>query len=364
MIHQMEPWIGAEERDAVSDYLASGGWLTEFGKTSEFETMLGEYVGSKQVCVLSNGTVSLFTAVMALGIGPGDEVIVPDFTMIATSNAVVLAGAKPMFVDISLSNLCLDLNLVEEAITPRTKAIILVSFNGRSPDMYGAIELAKRRGIHLIEDAAQSLGSRYKGKHLGTFGHVGSFSFSAPKIITTGQGGALVTDDPQLADRIRKIKDFGRQKSGVDHHETMGFNFKFTDLQAVIGIAQMKKLDWRVARKKEMFALYQNELEGMKEVTFIQTNLEDTCPWFMDILVPDPSALRNHLSKQGIGARPMYPAIHSQPAYRVPGSWPNSEFAASHGLWLPSSSFLSDEDITSICKNIREFFSKDRTDPI
>ena len=139
----------------------------------------------------------------------------------------------------------------------------------------GAIELAKRRGIHLIEDAAQSLGSRYKGKHLGTFGQVGSLSFSAPKIITTGQGGALVTDDPQLADRIRKIKDFGRQKSGVDHHETMGFNFKFTDLQAVIGIAQMKKLDWRVARKKEMFALYQNELEGMKEVVGLSARLHE-----------------------------------------------------------------------------------------
>ena len=356
MINQMEPWIGEEERKAVSEYLTSGGWLTEYKKTREFEEMIADYVGSKYCIVLSNGTVTLFTALMALGIGPGDEVIVPDFTMIASANAVVLAGAGPIFVDISLSNLCLDLDLAEEAITSRTKAIILVSLNGRSPDMYRAMELAEQHGLYLIEDAAQSLGSRYKGKLLGTFGHVGSFSFSAPKIITTGQGGALVTDDAELADRIRKIKDFGRRKSGVDYHETMGYNFKFTDLQAVIGIEQMKKLDWRVARKKEMFALYQSELKGVKEVTFAETDLEDTSPWFIDILVPDPSALRNCLDERGIGSRPFYPAIHSQPAYGLSGHYPNSEYVASHGLWLPSSSFLDDETIKQICGAIRAFY--------
>lgn len=157
--------------------------------------------------------------------------IVPDYTMIATANAVVLAGAVPVFVDVAPTNLCLDLDLVEAAITPRTKAIMFVSLNGRAPDMQRAVAIAEKHGIYLVEDAAQSLGSHWGEKHLGTWGCIGSFSFSAPKIITTGQGGALVTDSDVLAERIRRVRDFGRAQSGVDFHETIGYNFKFTDLQ-------------------------------------------------------------------------------------------------------------------------------------
>src|SRR5206468_5740226 len=184
------------------------------------------------------------------------------------------------------------------------------------------------------------------GKHLGTFGAIGSFSFSAPKIITTGQGGALLTDDPELFDRIQKLKDFGRREAGVDFHEVIGYNFKFTDLQAVIGLEQMKKLPWRVARKKEILSLYQRGLAGVAEVKFIPTDLAETAPWFIDILAPDPGALAKHLRAAEIGSRRFYPAIHSQPAYQCPGDFPNSEHAARHGIWLPSSSFLSDEDVS------------------
>lgn len=352
----MEPWFGEEEKRALIEYMDSGGWLTEYKKTREFEEMIGDYVGSKYCIVLSNGTVTLFTALVALGIEPGDEVIVPDFTMIASANAVVLAGAKPVFVDISPSNLCLDLDLVGQAITPRTKAFILVSLNGRSPDMHRVADLAEQYGLYLVEDAAQSLGSSYKSKHLGTFGHIGSFSFSAPKVITTGQGGALVTDDAKLADSIRKIKDFGRRQSGVDFHETMGYNFKFTDLQAVVGIEQMKKLDWRVQRKKDMFALYRHALADVPQVEFVETNLEDISPWFIDILIPDPQSLGGFLRERGIGTRPFYPPIHSQPPYGVEGTFSVSDYVSAHGLWLPSSSCLSDEDITRICREIRAFF--------
>ncbi len=352
----MEPWIGIEEKQAVVDYLDSGGWLTEFQRTRVFEKAISDYVGSKYVSVVTNGTVSLFVALKALDIGAGDEVIVPDYTMIATANAVILAGAKPVFVDISLSNLCLDIELTERAITPKTKAIMLVSLNGRSPDMAVVRDLARRNGLYIVEDAAQSLGSFYQGKHLGTFGEIGSFSFSAPKVITTGQGGALVTDDAQLSERLQKIKDFGRREAGVDFHESIGYNFKFTDLQAVIGIEQMKKLSWRVERKKMLYQLYENELASVKEVQFIPTNLKDTSPWFMDILVPDPDSLMKHLRERGIGSRRFYPAIHSQPAYSLPGHFPQSEYAAQHGLWLPSSSFLSDDDIRWVCSCIREYY--------
>lgn len=357
-INQVEPWIGEEEKRAVMEYLDGGGWLTEFKKTREFEQMIADFVGAKYASVVCNGTVSLTIALMALGIKGDDEVIVPDFTQIASANAVVLAGAKPVLVDIDATTLCLDLNLAEKAITPRTKAIIFVSLNGRCPNMNEVVALVHKHGLYLIEDAAESLGSTYQGKHLGTFGIIGSFSFSPSKIITTGQGGALVTNDEGLYRDISSIKDFGRFRSGVDSYRIMGFNFKYTDLQAVIGIEQMKKLEWRVKRKKEIFALYEQELKEIPEIKFIDTNLEDTSPWFVDILVPDPLALKNYLEERGIGTRPFFPPIHSQPPYRLNGEYPNSEYVSAHGLWLPSSSFLSNEDIKRICNEIKAFYQR------
>ena len=360
-INQMEPWIGEEEKLAVIEYLDSGGWLTEFKHTREFERMIADYVGSKYVSVVNNGTISLFIALMALGIKNGEEVIVPDYTMIASANAAILAGAKPVLVDIDRTNLCLDLDLVEKAITPKTKVIMLVTINGRYPEMEKFVKFAHDRNLFLIEDAAQSLGSRYKGKHLGTFGDVGSFSFSAPKVITTGQGGALVTDSEEIYAKILKIKDFGRAQGGVDYHETMGYNFKFTDLQAVIGIEQMKKLDWRVKRKKGMYKLYKDLLEDVEGIEFINTNLEDASPWFIDILIEsgkkERDKLASFLDEREIGTRPFYPAIHTQPPYSwVKGDFKNSEYVSTRGLWLPSASFLSDEDIRKVCAEIRNFF--------
>jgi perosamine synthetase len=361
LINQIEPWIGEEEKRAVMEYLDSGGWLTEFKKTREFERAIANYVGSRYCSVVSNGTISLVIALMALGIGRGDEVIVPDFTMIASANAVVLIGAKPVLVDIDPRNLCLDLELAEEAISPKTKAIMYVSINGRCHDMKEVVDLAKKHNLFLIEDAAQSLGSKYKGKHLGTFGNIGSFSFSYPKIITTGQGGALVTNDEELFEKISMIKDFGRPKSGIDYHEIFGFNAKFTDIQAVIGIEQMKKLDWRVKRKKEMYKLYMDLLEDIEEIEFINTDLQNTSPWFIDILVPNlkiRDELALFLKERGIGTRPFYPPIHTQPPYSwVNGNFKNAQYVSQKGLWLPSSSNLSDEDIHYVCHRIREYFN-------
>lgn len=360
-ISQIEPWIGEEEKQAVVSYLDSGGWLTEFRQTEAFEKQISEYVGSAHTSIVSNGTISLMIALMALDIGQGSEVIVPDFTMIASANGVVMSGATPVLVDIDPVNLCLDLDAVEAAIGPKTRAIMLVSINGRSPDMHRMMELADRHNLKLVEDAAQSLGSRYEGKHLGTFGQIGSFSFSFPKVITTGQGGALVTDDPDLHHSIELIKDFGRPRGGVDYHERFGFNSKFTDLQAVIGIEQMKKLPWRVERKKEMFRLYRQMLEGVEGLTWIETDLEDVSPWFIDVLVEGGRRddLQAFLKENGVGSRPFYPAIHSQPPYaHVNGDFRNSDSVSERGLWLPSSSFLTDDDVECVCSAVSRFFSK------
>jgi perosamine synthetase len=174
-------------------------------------------------------------------------------------------------------------------------------------------------------------------------------------VITTGQGGALITDDDGLALAARKIKDFGRERGGVDWHDMMGYNFKFTDLQAVIGIEQMKKLPWRVTRKKQIYRLYEEQLSNVVEVEMIPT-AEDTAPWFMDIYVPDPSVLLEFLKKSGVGSRPVYPPISKQRVYAIPGTFPVSESYCSRGLWLPSSSFLKDETIIRICDLIRTFY--------
>jgi perosamine synthetase len=356
VLHPFQPWIGEEEKKAIAEYLDSGGWLTEFEKTSKFEEMLAAYVGSSHAIAVSNGTVSLYAALRALGIGPGDEIIVPDFTMIASANAVVLTGATPVFVDISSANLCLDLDLAERAISGRTRAIMLVSLNGRAPDMQRAVSLAARYELFLMEDAAQSLGSRQAGRHLGTFGRVGSFSFSPAKIVTMGQGGALVTNDGKVAERIRQIKDFGRRTAGADYHEIIGFNFKLTDLQAVIGIEQMKKLEYRVKRKKEIFAGYREQLAGIPGLQMIDTDLAESTPWVVDILVDEPEKLGLYLEQQGVRTRRFYPPVHSQPAYGLTCSFPISASVCSRGLWLPSSSFLTEADVSRVCDAVRCFF--------
>ncbi len=362
-IYQVEPFITENEVKAVTDYLRSGGWLTEFKKTREFEQMIADFLGVKYAVVVTSGTAALYLSLLALGIGSGDSVVVPDYTMIATPNSVKWAGANVILCDVERDTLCLDLNKVE--LKENTKALMYVAINGRSGNMDDVVRFCKDNNLYLIEDACQAFGSKWNGRFLGTFGDVGVFSFTPHKIITTGQGGAVVTNNEEIYNKVKKLKDFYRVKPGVDIHTGIGFNFKFTDLQAVIGIEQMKKIDWRVKRKKEMYRLYKDLLEDVEGIEFIDTNLEDTSPWFIDILVSGGKEVRDKLmsflDKRGIGTRPFYPAIHTQPPYSwVKGDFKNAEYISKHGLWLPSSSFLSDEDIKYVCERIKEFYRQRR----
>lgn len=244
-IMQMRPLFGEEEKRAICEYMDEDGFITEFKRTETFELMIAKYTGARHCIVVNNGTISLTLAAMAVGVQSGDEVIVPNYTMIATPNSVKMIGAVPVFVDVEPETLCLDIEKVKQALTPKTKVIMFVSANGRYPRTGIAAfeELARERNLLLIEDAAQSLGSFYAdGRHVGRAGLVGSFSFSAPKIISTGQGGALITDDDAIASRLRRLKDFGRSGGGNDIHDSIGYNFKFTELQACIGIEQMLSL--------------------------------------------------------------------------------------------------------------------------
>jgi len=357
----MEPWIGKEEKQALIEYLDSGAWLTEFKKTREFEQMICDYTGAKHCFAVNNGTISLTLAALACGVKAGNEVIVPNYTMIATPNSVKFFGAVPVFVDVEPETLCLDIDLVKEVINPSTKAIMLVSANGRYPksDIDSFVKLAEEKNLILIEDSAQSFGSFYPdGRHIGTVGKVGSFSFSTPKIITTGQGGAVITNDDEIAYKLERLKNFGRSGSGNDIHDTIGWNFKFTDLQAVIGIEQMKKLQSRVKRKKEILQLYREKLKDIRQVQFFEQDLENTTPWFIDVLVEKREKLITYMKEQNIGTRSMYPPINKQKAYKIAGEYPVSNLVGEKGLWLPSSSKLKNQEIIRITEAIKEFYKE------
>jgi len=359
-IPQVEPWFDKEEKQAISEYLDEGGWITEFKRTALFEGMIAEYTKAKHCIVVNNGTISLTLGAIACGISAGDEVIVPNYTMIATPNSVKMLGAVPVFVDVEPETLCLDIKLAKKAITSKTKAVFLVIANGRYPksgiDAFTA--LCKERDILLFEDAAQSLGSLYPdGRHQGAVGIFGSFSFSTPKVISTGQGGAIITNNDGIAFKIRRLKDFGRSSGGLDIHESIGYNFKFTELQACIGIEQMKKLSWRVKRKQEILGLYRKYLSGVKGLSFFEQDLTCTTPWFIDVLVEKRDDLMKFLKEKGIGTRVMYPPINHQQAYGVAGEHKVSNLVGKNGLWLPSSCRLSNEQIKFICQVIVDFFN-------
>ena len=358
-IPQIEPIFGEEERIALNTYMQEGGWVTEFKKTQELENMIASYTGAKHCVMVNNGTVSLILAAIACDINQGDEVLIPNYTMVATPNSVKILGAKPVFVDIEDKSLCIDLNDAKKKLTSKTKALVLVSSNGRYPAI--GIEKVKQfcleNNLFLIEDAAQSLGSFYPNKkHIGTEGIIGSFSFSPAKIISTGQGGALITNNENIAKKLKYLKDFGRSKGGNDIHDYIGFNFKFTDIQAVIGIEQMKKLDERVSKKKDIYHKYVSRLIDNKNFYLVKNDTEYTTPWFIELISENRDELINFLSLNGIGTRVMYPPINKQKAYGENIKFPISDMIGNKGLWLPSSVNLNQNDIEYISTKIEEFY--------
>jgi perosamine synthetase len=357
-IPQMEPLFGEPERLLVDEYLRHPGFITEYRRTAEFEAMIAAFTGAKHCVAVNNGTVSLMAAGLALGLRHGDEIIVPNYTMIASGNAFRALGVAPRFVDVERSTLCLDFEQTKAALRPSVKAILLVNANGRYPSYpIAALErLAADAGVSLIEDAAQGLGSWYPdGVHVGLRGVVGSLSFSAPKIISTGQGGALITNDDEMTAKLRRVKDFGRDCGGLDQHPHFGLNFKFTELQACVGIAQFARLRGRITRKKEIWRRYASNLTGVSGVELFRHDLEYTTPWFIDALIEKRRDLAEFLFSRRVKTRVMYPPLNKQPIYGERISHPISEMVGAHGLWLPSHSHLTDDEVDYVCECIREF---------
>jgi perosamine synthetase len=368
-ITQIEPSLGNEEKRELISVMDSG-WYTEAAKTREFEKTFASFVGSKYAVVVTSGAAALYLGLKALGIKHGGDVVVPDLTFVASPNSVEMAGARSVLVDIEPQSLNLDISKLKSRLTKKTKAIMPVDFNGRSADIFELKEFTDKNDLVLIEDACHAIGSYYGNKHMGTVSDVGVFSFSTPKIITTGQGGMIVTNNKNIYEKCVALKDFGRQVGTKKdmrkafEHKTIGYNFKFTEFQAAIGLAQMRKLKTRIRKKRQMLKKYNELLDGIKEIEFVKTDLNKITPWMMDILVQSKlkkDRLIAYLEKRQIGTRIFYPPIHRLIPYKESDS--NYRFTSNisdRGLWLPSSVTLTDEDLEIVCKEIKQFFSSSR----
>jgi perosamine synthetase len=358
MIPQYEPSFGYLEKKMICDYMDDPGWITEYKKTQEFERRIADYLGVAECITTNNGTMAISLALLAAEVNVGDIVVIPSMTMYATATAVSLIGAKPLLVDVNDSDLLMNLDVLPSIIdTYRPKSVIFVSLNGRWNTTGRLLELQRMYPkVSFIEDAAQAFGS-YRGV-VGSSLSMSTFSFSVPKIITTGQGGCVTTNNVELAGRLRKLKDFGRSAGELDTHDSFGINSKFTEFQAIIGIAQLQQIYYRTSRKRQMYELYSNNLSGIDGIRMVGMD-DKTVPWFMDVRADNRDDLMSFLKEQGIGTRKVYTSLNNQRVdriCRVRKTYPSSEAFADTGLWLPSSFTLKDDDILFICNKIREFY--------
>jgi perosamine synthetase len=353
------PRLGGRERDLVLECLDST-WISSKGRfIGEFERRFAGFVGTRHAIAVSNGTVALHLALAALGIGPGDEVIVPTLTYIASVSTIEHVGARPVFVDSEPEGWQLDPADVRRKVTPRTKAIVAVHLYGRPCDMASLRSIADEHGLRIVEDCAEAIGTRREGRHAGTFGDFGTFSFYGNKTITTGEGGMVVTGDDGLADLARRLRGQGLAKDREYWHDLIGFNFRMTNICAAIGCAQMDGIEPTIARKRAIAGRYRRGLAGLPlEVHREAPGTSHGC-WMVSVLVPDAALrdpLRRHLRLDGIETRPLFPPVHLMPMYRaIAGRHPTAEDLAARGLNLPSYPDLTDRDVDRICRSIRAF---------
>lgn len=355
-IPQIEPWIDNAELDELSTVIAST-FITENKKTEEFLDGIKSLSAAPHAIATSNGTLALVAALIAAGIGAEDAVIIPDLTFIASSNAVRLVGARPVLCDVDRETGCLDIDACEALITPDVKAIMPVHLYGQMVDMDRLMALAVQHDLEVVEDAAEALGVFYKGQHAGTFGRFGTFSFFANKTITCGEGGVIVSRTPDDQAELFRIKNHGRDRKGTFIHDSIGYNFCFTDLQAAVGVAQLKKFDRIMTGKRRVFERYKSHLQAAKGLTLVEPpSVVESNYWFINILVEDPAALEAHLQTNEIGSRRYFYPLHMQPCNMDIESapCPNSVWLYEHGLSLPSGARLTDDEVDQVCEKIVE----------
>ena len=362
MIKLARPAISPAAIAKVSEVLASGN-LVQGAYVLKFEEQLQKYLDVNHVIVVSSGTAALHLSLICLGIGPGDEVIVPSFTFPATANVVELVGAKPVFVDIGLDDFCIDTTQIEKVITLRTKAIMPVHEFGQSADMEAIMQMARKYDLAVIEDAACALGTEFASRKAGTFGVLGCFSFHPRKAITTGEGGAIVTNDDALAAALRSLRNHGmNQISGKIDFSSAGFNYRLTDFQAVLGYCQMTEIVDFISQRIRMAESYALRLHGLSKiktpVVFSnRKNVYQTYHILLDSSV-DRDRLKTLLFENGVETNYGAYAVPVQSFYREKYAlreedFPNAVMAYRHGLALPLGSYLTDSDITCIVDQLK-----------
>jgi len=355
-----EPVLTGNELAYVSDCITSG-WVSSIGQyVTRFEQDFARFCGVKHGVATSNGTTALHLALVVLGIGPGDEVIVPSLTFIATANAVAYTGARPVFADSEPRTWNLDPADVARKVTPRTRAIIPVHVYGHPADMEAINAIARQHNLLVIEDAAEAHGAEFKGRRVGSLGHVAAFSFYGNKIITTGEGGMLTTNDDDLADRARQLRDHAMSSTRRYWHFAIGYNYRLTNIQAALGVAQMERVEEFIARKRAIARLYNELLDGTPGVILpVEEPWAVNVYWMYSILVAESACISRdelaaHMRMRGVDSRPFFHPIHTLPPYAAGQSLPVAERLARQGINLPSSAALSDDDVHRVVQVIHE----------
>ena len=365
-----EPVITDAAKRYVIEAMESG-WVSSAGKyIDQFEEKFAKYLGVKHAVTTTSGTSALHVGLLAMGIGEGDEVIVPNFTMIASVFAVIHAGAKPVFVDCESDTFTIDISGIEEKITKNTKAVMPVHIYGHPVDMDPLLALAKRHNLQVIEDAAEVHGARYKGRLCGSIGDVSCFSFYGNKIITTGEGGMIVTDDDMIASHARSLKDLAHSPQKRFTHEEVGYNFRMTNLQAACGLGQLESIEKFLEKKQWMAREYEKRLQGIPGLRLpVTKEWAENVYWMYAVLLEEGfplsrDALREALKEKGVDTRDFFQPCSSQPALRhlsqTEESFPVTEHIAERGLYLPSGLALTKEQIEYVCEAIREVSHCDR----
>jgi perosamine synthetase len=352
-----QPALTGNEKLYVSECLDTT-WISSKGKfVSRFEEGFAKYLGVGYATAVSNGTVALHLALQALGIGPGDEVIVPTLTYIASVNAIAYVGATPVLVDSEASSWNIDPSQVVSKISSKTKAILAVHVYGAPCDMDAISGICKEHDLYLIEDAAEAFGSKYRDKYVGSFGDISTFSFFGNKTITTGEGGMLVSNQKRLIERAAYLKSQAVSPTREYWHDEIGFNFRMTNICAAIGVAQLEHADKIIRKKRELADWYRADLAGTSLV--FQADSQDAMNsyWMVSILAKDAierDHIRQHLKGNDIETRPLFHPAHTMPVFKTEDSYPVAELLSSRGLNLPSYPGLTRDQVAYISSKITE----------
>ena len=355
MIFQVEPKITKKDITAVSDYMSSGGWLTEHKQTQKFEEQISSFLTRKYAISVPNGTIAIYLSLLSLGVKKGDKIAVPNITMIATINAIIWTGATPVLIDVD-DDLCMSFDHLKK--NKNLKAVIFVPLNGRVGEGELIQNWCKKNNIKLIEDSAHALGSKYKKSYAGGLGDLSILSFTPHKIITTGQGGMILTNSKRLSNFISKFKSFNRKEGKSDWHDGFGLNFKFTDLQASLGLSQFTRLNESIKIKKKIYKMYKDNVSNTS--FYIKNFDENEVPWFFDITTGSSRVrnnLHNFLMEKGIETRFSYPALSKQKFLKevAKNNLNVSETIHDKVLWLPSSLGLKNDEIKEIVSKLNSF---------